>query len=372
VEIMMFIGFGYLMTFLKWYGFGAVGFTMLVTALGIQWYVFVNHWFHSFYDSSDGPWNVVPLNIFNLLDALFGIGAILISFGALIGKISPFQFIVMTVIELTLHAFNFRVILNGIISIQDLGGTYVVHMFGAYFGLAVAYTLGKPRNEPAMGYVPDMFSLIGSLFLWIYWPSFVAAEGGMDSDSQQRAIINTILSLAASTITTFAVSSLLNHKSQFRPVDIQNATLAGGVSIGCVANLQLSGAGAVLIGIIAGFVSCYGFNHIQPWLDSRYNLHDTCGIHNLHAMPSVIGAVSSVLLLFLTEKGTTQWFTQFIGIILTIVFAVVTGLLTGSILKTLVNSQEENLKNAFEDDCYWETGADYNPANSEIELTSKA
>jgi membrane-associated HD superfamily phosphohydrolase len=37
VEIMMFIGFGYLMTFLKKYGMGALGFTMLITVVGLQW-----------------------------------------------------------------------------------------------------------------------------------------------------------------------------------------------------------------------------------------------------------------------------------------------------------------------------------------------
>merc|ERR1719201_604408 len=37
VEIMMFIGFGYLMTFLKRYGMGALGFTMLITVVGLQW-----------------------------------------------------------------------------------------------------------------------------------------------------------------------------------------------------------------------------------------------------------------------------------------------------------------------------------------------
>jgi hypothetical protein len=37
VEIMMFIGFGYLMTFLKRYGMGALGFTMLITVVSLQW-----------------------------------------------------------------------------------------------------------------------------------------------------------------------------------------------------------------------------------------------------------------------------------------------------------------------------------------------
>ena len=36
VEIMMFVGFGYLMTFLKDYGFGSVALTMMITAIGLQ------------------------------------------------------------------------------------------------------------------------------------------------------------------------------------------------------------------------------------------------------------------------------------------------------------------------------------------------
>ena len=50
----------------------------------------------------------------------------------------------------------------------------------------------------------------GTLFLWVYWPSFNAAL--VTGDRQQRAIINTYLSLAASCVTTFAVHNMFNKK----------------------------------------------------------------------------------------------------------------------------------------------------------------
>ena len=58
-------------------------------------------------------------------------------------------------------------------------------------------------------------------------PSFVAGAAVADSDQQQRAIVNTILSLSASTLCAFWMSSYLSKNKRFRPVDIQNATLAG-------------------------------------------------------------------------------------------------------------------------------------------------
>ena len=37
VLVMMLIGFGYLMTFLKRYGLSALGFTLIVTCISLQW-----------------------------------------------------------------------------------------------------------------------------------------------------------------------------------------------------------------------------------------------------------------------------------------------------------------------------------------------
>ena len=362
------------MTFLKLYGLGAVGFTMLVTAMGLQWAVFTESFFNQLYYTTD-HWYFVPINIYSLLNALYAVSAVLITFGALIGKISPLQLIVLTVIELACHSFNYKVLLTGVLNVSDMGGTYFDHMFGAYFGLTVAYVLGKPSSLPEFGNIPDIFSLIGTLFLWVYWPSFVGGAAVADSEQQQRALVNTILSLSASTVVAFLFSSLFSiDKWKFRPVDIQNATLAGGVAIGCTANLTLSPLGAILIGAAAGFWSAVGYNHLQPFLENHCGLHDSCGIHNLHAMPSVIGALASVAMAGNPKSkdkeiygisADEQWWHQLVGILLCISFAIVAGFIVGVILQLLAPTQslsdsvDEEISTDFHDKLYWSVATDY-------------
>ena len=41
---MMFIGFGFLMTFLKKYGYGSVGYNFLVAAYVLEWALLVRNW----------------------------------------------------------------------------------------------------------------------------------------------------------------------------------------------------------------------------------------------------------------------------------------------------------------------------------------
>lgn len=98
------------------------------------------------------------------------------------------------------------------------------------------------------------------MFLWVYWPSF---NGGatVDGDDKQRAIINTYFALAACCVTTFAFSALVEEE-KYDMVHIQNATLAGGVAVGAMADLDIGIWGAILIGIVAGAVSVIGYRWI--------------------------------------------------------------------------------------------------------------
>lgn len=111
------------------------------------------------------------------------------------------------------------------------GGTIIIHTFGAYFGLAVSWMIGVPNAKLAAASqnsnVSDVFSLVGTIFLWIYWPSFVSGPLIANAATQQRAAVNTVLALIGSTMTTFILSPMLDGNSKFRPVDIQNAVLAG-------------------------------------------------------------------------------------------------------------------------------------------------
>jgi len=77
--------------------------------------------------------------------------------------------------------------------------------------------------------------------------------------------------------------------------DIQNATLAGGVAVGSSSDLVISAWGAILIGCIAGAVSCVGFVRIKEWVYLNLGLHDTCGVNYLHGLPGIIGCIAGAI-----------------------------------------------------------------------------
>lgn len=91
----------------------------------------------------------------------------------------------------------------------------------------------------------------------MFWPSFNA--GALTGDDQQRAVINTYLSLTACCVTAFAFSSILTPGSKFDMVHVQNSTLAGGVAVGTAADMMLEPYGALIVGILAGCLSVFGY-----------------------------------------------------------------------------------------------------------------
>lgn len=164
---------------------------------------------------------------------------------------------------------------------------------------ALAYSLGDaasntPGGEEKLGTSRHngTFAMIGTLFLFCFWPSFNA--GLLVGAAQHRAVINTVLSICASTVTAFAVSKSVHNGKRFDMEHIQNATLAGGVAIGASCDMLFNSFGAILTGSVAGIVSSYGFSFLAPIL-KRNGLTDICGIAHLHLMPGIIGGVASAI-----------------------------------------------------------------------------
>jgi ammonium transporter Rh len=292
VHVMIFVGFGFLMTFLRKYGYSSVGFNFVIAALAIQWSFFTNTFWHRAFEQHLSDGGKIYLDITTLITGDFAAGAVLISFGGLLGKVSPVQLVVMVFFELIFYSLNESI---GVIEYQavDMGGSMFVHSFGAYFGLAASFMLspteakGHAKNSASKN--SDTFAMIGTLFLWMFWPSFNGALA--TGSSQHRVVVNTVLALCSCCVAAFIASNLLRHGHKFDMVDIQNATLAGGVAVGSSADLVIEPWGAILIGMIAGTVSVCGYVHISPWLEEKFGLQDTCGIHNLHGMPGLIGGI---------------------------------------------------------------------------------
>jgi len=99
-------------------------------------------------------------------------------------------------------------------------------------------------------------------------------------------------------------------------------------------------------------VSVVGYCHIQKWLEVKIGLLDTCGVNNLHGMPSLVGAIAGIIAcaaVTVSDYGTgpdsqawsifpnfatgrtpaRQALWQFCFILITLVISIFTGIICG-------------------------------------------
>uniref|UniRef100_A0A8C5I612 Ammonium transporter Rh type C 2-like n=1 Tax=Gouania willdenowi TaxID=441366 RepID=A0A8C5I612_GOUWI len=374
VHVMIFVGFGFLMTFLKRYSYGGVGFNFLIAAFGLQWALLMQGWFHSLNPET----GKITIGVESLINADFCCAGSLIAFGALLGKVSPVQTLVVALFGVTLFAVEEYIILD-LLHCRDAGGSMVIHCFGGYYGLAISWVLYRPnlhlsKRFHGAVYHSDLFAMIGTLYLWMYWPSFNSAITD-HGDGQHRTAINTYLALASSVLTTVAISSMSKKGGKLDMVHIQNATLAGGVAMGTAAEFMIQPYGALIVGFCVGIISTFGYLFVTPFLEKYLKLQDTCGVHNLHAVPGMLGGfIGAITAAAATEAvygaeglrntfdfegefenrtpGTQGGF-QAAGTCVSIAFGLVGGVCVGFILRFPIWADPGD-DNCFDDEVYWE------------------
>jgi len=322
VMAMLLVGFGFLMVFVKNYGRSALTATYLLTALAVPLYFLLN---------GVGAFGQAEEKIAErLLLAEFSAASLLICAGAVLGRLKMWQYLLLAALFVPSYMANEWVVLKGGLGLLspglflDTGGSIIIHAFGAFFGFGVLLTMttrqefDTPIESDASS---DRFSLLGSMVLWVFWPSFCSAM--VTPQEVPHTAANVILALCGSTLATYIATVGLRRK--ISPADIANATLAGGVAIGSICARPDFFVGAFLVGGAAGLLSTFGFAFIQGRLQNAIRKVDTCGVMYLHGLPGLLGG-------FVAARFTDTSDVQLKGIGISVGAALVAGILTGKVL----------------------------------------
>lgn len=330
IMVMLLVGFGFLMVFVRKYGRSALTATFLLVSTSLPLYILIK--------STDIMGSAAE-EIDRLILAEFGAASLLIAAGAVLGRLKMPQYILLGLLFVPFYMFNEWIVLDGglglidVGKVVDTGGSIVIHAFGAIFGLGVALTMTTKqefKKTIETDATSDRYSMLGSMMLWIFWPSFCAAL--VPAEAMPHTVVNVFMALCGSTLTTYIFSLALRKKISI--ADIANAALAGGVAIGSTC-MTATHTESALIGILAGGLSTFGFAVIQSRQQKWMKIIDTCGVTNLHGLPGLMGGFAALPIVHgISMKG------QLSGIGITIVVALIAGFITGKILPILGRKTE--------------------------------
>jgi ammonium transporter Rh len=326
IMAMLLVGFGFLMVFVKKYGRSALTATFLLVSTAIPIYICVD----SFGWLGKAPGAIID----ELILAEFAAASLLICAGAVLGRLKMPQYLVLGALFIPCYMLNEWIILEngfGIIPLgrfADTGGSIIIHAFGALFGLGVALTMTTPKELVAAvetDDASDRFSMLGSMVLWLFWPSFCSAL--VPPEQVPATVVNVILALSGATVATYFSTVTLRRKISV--ADIANASLAGGVAIGSTCD-HATPTQSIIIGVLAGALSTFGFAVILPWLQKTIKKVDTCGVMYLHGLPGLMGGLTALFVV----KGLVGS-EQLKGIVISVVIALIAGYTVGKLISIL-------------------------------------
>lgn len=187
---------------------------------------------------------------------------------------------------------------------HDFAGSTVVHSVGAWVGLAGATMLGARlgKYNGKSNAIPGHNLALGALgvfILWFGWFGFnpgsqLAASGTENALAISHIFITTNLAAAAGAMTAMFIT-WVRYKRPGLSITL-NGTLAGLVAITAGCDI-VSPGGAVVIGIIAGFVLVFGVE----LFDKILRIDDPVGAISVHGLS---GATGTILVgIFATEGG---------------------------------------------------------------------
>ena len=259
---------------------------------------------------------------------------IVIGIGVFLGLCKMWQYLLVGVLFAPAYALLEFVLGNpeGLFGFfaTDPGGSMLVHMCAAYFGIGVAIVLHEKRSfdEPMYSSTHSVtFVWLGSLVLFVLWPSFVTALANPADTTW--GMITCYMAGLGSVISAYIVSMIVAKK--VNPLVYAYALLAGMVAIGSPL-YSVGPWGALLIGLAAGALSVLCFTYMQPWVSKKMGTVDMMGVHNLHGMAGWLGALSICVI--------TLSIDNLVFAVVTFALAIGTGALAGLVVRATRGKME--------------------------------
>uniref|UniRef100_A0A8C5D990 Rh blood group, D antigen n=1 Tax=Gadus morhua TaxID=8049 RepID=A0A8C5D990_GADMO len=242
VNVMVVAGFGFLGTFLVRYGFSGSGFNLLVAVIATQWSIILNG-----YES----WIQSRRILIDLKSLVFT---------------NPVQLILIAILEVSGFILN-GWLLQTFFEVKPLYCAMQLHTFGAFFGLMLTWVMRRkgsetPFEKEKMDHKTGLFSMFGTLFLWMFWASLnsILVDEG---ERKLRIILSTYLALAVSAVAAAAVSVFTSPRGRINLDHIQKCSLSGGVAIGVSMSLVHRPWVAMTIGLAAGVISTLSLRYLK-------------------------------------------------------------------------------------------------------------
>jgi ammonium transporter, Amt family len=168
----------------------------------------------------------------------------------------------------------------------DFAGGTVVHINAAIAGLVGAYVIGKRVGYGRESMTPHSLTLtmVGASLLWVGWFGFNAGSNLEANGIAALAFINTIVATAAATLAWAAGEALMKGKASM--LGAASGAVAGLVAITPACGFVGVG-GALVIGLLAGFICLWGVNGLKKLLGAD----DSLDVFGVHGVGGILGAL---------------------------------------------------------------------------------
>ncbi|WP_028997363.1 ammonium transporter [Azohydromonas australica] len=168
----------------------------------------------------------------------------------------------------------------------DFAGGTVVHINAAVAGLVGAFMVGKRVGYGRESMAPHSLTLtmVGASLLWVGWFGFNAGSNLEANGTAALAFANTVVATAAATLSWIAGEALMKGKASM--LGAASGAVAGLVAITPACGFVGVG-GALVIGLLAGFICLWGVNGLKRMLGAD----DSLDVFGVHGVGGILGAL---------------------------------------------------------------------------------